>query len=127
MKNTLTTQAAVIAKFKSDCEAKLNSGTNKIPFLPSASQILLRQNTEDARALMNKTLQTQQDFLARFQQSLTSHVADTRSDPRALSSSLAKSIAILEGNRKQIDSTLDNLNTMIEEAYKKTPQAKIGW
>ena len=120
IRNSLAAESAQVSKFKAECEARLNSNTNKIANLARTPKKKLTELNDTALQNFPKALQEQETMLSHFQDLLKPLADNPESDPHQINDQIKTYIASVEDTRQKITTTLANLDTDISNAPKKT-------
>ncbi len=120
IKTTLAAEAAQVSKFKAQCQTRLDNNTNKIAGVARSARKTLNQFNDTARANFPKALQEQENMLNHFQGLLPSLSSDPQSDPRQFGDQMTNYIAAIEDTRQKFTTALNDLDTDISNAPKRT-------
>ena len=116
IKSSLTNQVALLSKYRSDGQSRLDNNTNKIAKVASSSKKYLNEINDRTRVQMLQNLQNQENFLKQFQDTLPVLISSPQADVQQINSIWSNSVAKFEMQRQQMTVTLDSLDTTISNA-----------
>ena len=122
LKSTLTTQTALLAKFKADCMARLdNNATNKLLKLTASSRRALSKTNDEFREQIAKNAKIQEDSLDNAKKDTEAISANPQLDPKTTSDSLTSYIADIKSQQARVTALMAELDTAISNAPQRKP------
>ncbi len=118
--STLANQTKILNTFKSDCESRLGTNTTKLASVTSSHRRPLLKENDRYREALRTLVDSQDNLLIRNLDSLQSLSTDPQSDPQKLSDQLQTSVMQMEQERQQIAAALNNLDSDIASAPKRS-------
>ena len=116
---TLTNQTALLSKYYTDCQTRLDNNTIKLAKIAPSSRPSLTSNNDEFRLRLVKNVQIEQTSLDNVQKDMQALGSHPQFDPRILQEQLTNYIAGMESRHKNALSILDELDTAIANAPKK--------